>query len=40
MKQVMHHDVFIYYIFFTSGIQALQLHWKKCVDHKGDYVKK
>ena len=26
--------------FFTTGIQALQHRWKKCVDLKGDYVEK
>ena len=26
--------------FLTKGIQALQHRWKKCVDHKGDYVEK
>ena len=24
--------------FYTSGIQALQYRWKKCVDCRGDYV--
>ena len=26
--------------FHTTGIQALQHWWKKCVDHKGDYAEK
>ena len=26
--------------FFTNGIQAQQHQWKKCVDHKKDYVEK
>ena len=26
--------------FYAPGIQALQHRWKKCVDHKGDYVEK
>ena len=26
--------------FYTTGIQALRHRWKKCVDHRGDYVEK
>ena len=26
--------------FYTTGIQALQNRWKKCVDRRGDYVEK
>ena len=26
--------------FYTTGIQALQHLWKKCVDRRGDYVEK
>ena len=26
--------------FYTTGIQALQHQWKKCVDHRGDHVEK
>ena len=26
--------------FLTNDIQALQHHWKKCVGHERDYVKK
>ena len=26
--------------FYTTGIQALQHRWKKCVDCRGDYVEK
>ena len=26
--------------FYTTGIQALQHQWKKCVDRMGDYVEK
>ena len=26
--------------FCTTRIQALQHQWKKCVDHRGDYVEK
>ena len=26
--------------FYTTGIQALQHRWEKCVDRRGDYVKK
>ena len=29
-----------YESFYTTGIQALQHRWKKCVDHRGDYVEK
>lgn len=25
--------------FFSNGIQELQRRWKKCVDHRGDYLK-
>ena len=24
--------------FYMTGIQALRHRWKKCVDHKGDYI--
>ena len=26
--------------FYTTGMQAQQHPWKKCVDHRGDYVEK
>ena len=26
--------------FYTTGIQALQHRWKKCVDRRGDYIEK
>ena len=26
--------------FYATGIRALQLRWKKCVDRRGDYVEK
>ena len=26
--------------FYTTGMQALQHRWKKCVDSRGDYVEK
>ena len=26
--------------FLINGIQALQRYWKKCMNHKGDYIEK
>ena len=26
--------------FYITGIQALHHQWKKCVDHRGDYVER